>query len=91
MTTENFNYDLESMKQAVNSKKVSIPASAIGTFEGFDAWLYNSDNVKDAFETECNAWGFDFTPLANGNGYKDETTAIMYAMFSNGWNATKQY
>lgn len=41
---EDFNFDLERMKQAVESEKVSIPTEALTSFEAFDAWLYEGEN-----------------------------------------------
>ncbi|MFZ2725787.1 MAG: hypothetical protein WAX77_06035 [Methylococcaceae bacterium] len=37
--TSNFTFDLESMKQAINSPKVKIPDSAITDDDSFDKWL----------------------------------------------------
>ena len=41
---DDFNFDLERMKQAVESEKVSIPADALTSFEAFDAWLNADEN-----------------------------------------------
>ena len=44
MSEEDFNFDLERMKQAVESEKISIPADALTSFEAFDAWLNDEGN-----------------------------------------------
>ena len=41
---DDFNFDLERMKQAVESEKVSIPTDALTSFEVFDAWLNDGEN-----------------------------------------------
>lgn len=44
MPEDDFNFDLERMKQAVESEKVSIPTDALTSFEAFDAWLNDGGN-----------------------------------------------
>ena len=44
MPEDDFNFDLEHMKQAVESEKVSIPTEALASFEAFDAWLNDGEN-----------------------------------------------
>jgi hypothetical protein len=44
MIEDDFNFDLERMKQAVESEKVSIPTEALASFEAFDAWLNDGEN-----------------------------------------------
>lgn len=39
----NFNFDLERMKAAVESKRIPIPPEALTSEEAFDKWL-NEDN-----------------------------------------------
>lgn len=36
-----FNFDLERMKEAMESPRIKIPASAIATDEAFEAWINN--------------------------------------------------
>ena len=38
-----FNFDLDKMKAAVESGRASIPKEALESFEAFDKWL-NEDN-----------------------------------------------
>ena len=38
-----FNFDLERMKEAVESKRIPIPPEALTSEEAFDKWL-NEDN-----------------------------------------------
>jgi hypothetical protein len=44
--TVDFNFDLERMKVAVESKKIEIPKHALESFEAFDAWLNDDELPK---------------------------------------------
>jgi hypothetical protein len=39
-----FNFDLERMKEAVESQTISIPVAALENFEAFDDWLNSEEN-----------------------------------------------
>ena len=43
---DDFNFDLERMKKAVESKRIPIPPEALESEEAFDKWL-NEENNDD--------------------------------------------
>lgn len=45
-----FNFDLERMKQAVESEKVSIPTEALASFEAFDEWLNTEEKAQTSLK-----------------------------------------
>lgn len=49
-----FTYDLDKMKQAVESERVTIPKEALDSFESFDKWISEEDtSVKKDPNNYC--------------------------------------